>query len=89
MKSKEELDSLKNEIDILNEKLSELSDEELSEVTGGVKLDFHNGTLPYSVALHRTFLYNTLCLPNPTEEEAQAVQTMREKTEEKFNEFAR
>lgn len=35
MKSKEELDELKKEVSKLNEKLSELTEEELMQVTGG------------------------------------------------------
>ena len=35
-KTKEELKILKNEIESLNKKLSELSDDELKEVTGGI-----------------------------------------------------
>ena len=35
MKSKEELNALKEEVEALNKKLAELTDEELSEVTGG------------------------------------------------------
>lgn len=35
MKTKEELDELKNEIEELNKKLAELTDEELEQVTGG------------------------------------------------------
>ena len=35
MKSQEELNSLKNECEELNKKLSELSEDELKEVTGG------------------------------------------------------
>lgn len=36
MKTKEELKALKEEVEILNEKLAELSDEELKQVTGGI-----------------------------------------------------
>ena len=36
MKTKEELNALKEEIEILNKKLHELTDEELAQVTGGV-----------------------------------------------------
>ena len=35
MKTKEELNALKNEVETLNKKLHELTDEELAEVTGG------------------------------------------------------
>ncbi len=36
MKSKKELNAIKEEIEALNRKLSELSEEELVQVTGGV-----------------------------------------------------
>lgn len=35
MRSKEELNALKNEVETLNKKLAELSEEELTQVTGG------------------------------------------------------
>lgn len=41
MKTKEELNALKKELDAVAEKLSELSENELEEVTGGV-LAAHN-----------------------------------------------
>ena len=37
MKTKEELNALKNEVEALNKKLAELTDEELAQVTGGAK----------------------------------------------------
>ena len=36
MKTKKELNALKNEVEALNDKLSTLSEEELTQVTGGV-----------------------------------------------------
>ena len=36
MKSKEELNALKEEVEALNKKLAELTDEELEQVSGGV-----------------------------------------------------
>ena len=36
MKTKEELNALKNEVKTLNKKLAELSEEELKEVSGGL-----------------------------------------------------
>ena len=36
MKTKEELNALKEEVEILNKKLHELTDEELAQVSGGV-----------------------------------------------------
>ena len=40
MKTKEELSALKNEVEALNAKLAELSEEELMLVTGGVENPF-------------------------------------------------
>ena len=42
MKTKEELNKLKEEFETLNKKLAELSDEELKQVTGGEKVP-HTG----------------------------------------------
>ena len=39
MKSKEELNALKEEVETLNKKLHELTDEELAQVSGGVLPD--------------------------------------------------
>ena len=36
MKTKEELNALKEEVETLNKKLAELTEEELNQVTGGV-----------------------------------------------------
>ena len=36
MKTKEELNALKNEVEVLNQKLSALTEEELAQVSGGV-----------------------------------------------------
>ena len=36
MKSKEELDALKEEVEAVNEKLAELTEEEIAQVNGGV-----------------------------------------------------
>ena len=40
MKTKEELNALKEEVETLNKKLAELSEEELAQVAGGETLDF-------------------------------------------------
>ena len=37
MKTKEELNALKEEVETLNKKLHELTDEELAQVSGGLK----------------------------------------------------
>ena len=39
MKTKEELNALKEEVETLNKKLLELTEEELAQVTGGAKPD--------------------------------------------------
>ena len=39
MKTAEELNNLKEEVETLNEKLAELNEDELKQVTGGVKKD--------------------------------------------------
>ena len=39
MKTKEELSALKEEAETVNEKLHELTEEELEQVNGGIKLD--------------------------------------------------
>ena len=36
-KTKEELDALKKEVEVLNEKLNELTDEEMAQVNAGLK----------------------------------------------------
>lgn len=41
MKTKEELDALKKDIETLNKKLAELTDEELKQVIGGVTGEIH------------------------------------------------
>ena len=45
MKTKEELNALKNEVETLNGKLSELTDDELSEVFGGTAPELPATTL--------------------------------------------
>ena len=40
MKTKEELNALKNEVEALNAKLAELTEDELRQVTGGAGIDF-------------------------------------------------
>lgn len=38
MKTKEELNALKNEVETLNGKLAELSEDELKQIVGGMKI---------------------------------------------------
>ena len=42
MKTKEELNALKEEVEALNKKLAELTEEELAQVSGGRKIFFYN-----------------------------------------------
>ena len=44
MKSKEELNKLKEEVEAVNEKLAELTPEEIAQVSGGVK---HRGLIEH------------------------------------------
>ena len=39
MKTKEELNALKNEVETMDKKLSKLKDEELKQVTGGIGIE--------------------------------------------------
>ena len=48
MKTKEELDTLKEEVETLNRKLHELTDEELAQVSGGYALDILGTSLSCS-----------------------------------------
>ena len=52
MKTQEELNAIKEEIETLNKKLAELTEEELAQVTGGMTAPFGastgKGTNPYS-----------------------------------------
>ena len=41
MKTKEELNALKEEVEALNKKLAELTEEELAQVTGGQQYDIN------------------------------------------------
>lgn len=45
MKSKEELDALKEEVNNVNEKLKELTPEELEQVNVGIKLEIKSGEI--------------------------------------------
>ena len=53
MKTKEELNALKKEVESLNKKLAELTDEELAEVSGGHALDILR-MLPGSAGMSST-----------------------------------
>ena len=41
MKTKEELNAIKNEVEVLNQKLSTLTEEELTQVSGGRLLNLN------------------------------------------------
>ena len=43
MKTKEELNALKEEVETVSKKLHELTDEELAQVSGGLVPAFHGG----------------------------------------------
>ena len=43
MKTKEELNALKNEVEALNAKLAELNEDEMKEVTGGDENEWIDG----------------------------------------------
>ena len=64
MKTKEELNALKNEVEALNDKLSTLSEEELEEVCGGIE---HPGSRDYTDMQRGSepSLSKTLILPTP------------------------
>ena len=55
MKSKEELNALKEEVETLNKKLQELSEDELQQVSGGRTADEAYSEMIYNI-LHN--LYN-------------------------------
>ncbi len=42
MKTKEELEQIKNEYTVLSQKLAELTEEELKQVTGGLQYDWRD-----------------------------------------------
>ena len=64
MKTKEELKTLTRELEALNKKLAELSEEELEEVCGGIE---HPGSRDYTDMQRGSepSLSKTLILPTP------------------------
>ena len=46
MKTKEELNKLKEEVEAVNEKLAELTPEEIAQFSGGIDLPGSGGVLP-------------------------------------------
>ena len=51
MKTKEELNAIKEEVETLNRKLEELNEEEFEQVVGGVALDDEEGKRGYIVGI--------------------------------------
>ena len=51
MKTKEELNELKEEVETLNEKLHELTEEELAQVTGGAAGGPHSQSASFFIAV--------------------------------------
>ena len=52
MKTKEELNKIKEEVEAVNEKLHELTEEELAQVMGGARADWYQqipGTSPKTI----------------------------------------
>ena len=63
MKTKEELNALKEEVETLNEKLAELTEEELKQVSGGLGPSIGKKKKLYCVEcgyVERTFLEGTI-----------------------------
>ncbi len=54
MKTKEELNTLKKEVDTLNKKLTELTEEELTQVAGGCEKDEYGIEMLYNI-LHNLY----------------------------------
>ena len=61
MKTKEELNALKEEVETLNKKLAELTDEELAEVSGGQIV--HHSVLVIKPAIEPTLHEPTVPTP--------------------------
>ena len=59
MKTKQELDALKEETEKLNQKLAELTEEELQQVTGGVPYEGgYNGGVDLDTIYHSEYEFN-------------------------------
>ena len=52
MKTKEELNALKEEVETVSKKLHELTDEELAQVSGGMKQKLIPDTLPTDLPIN-------------------------------------
>ncbi len=65
MKTKEELNKLKEEVKTLNKKLAELSEEELKQVTGGFEGFHQNSAEQQGGAIY----FNSSIVGNPAESE--------------------
>ena len=66
MKTKEELNALKKEVEILNKKLAELTEDELSIVTGGVDFDLPDSSVKVEVGKWYKKVNENDCPPSPT-----------------------
>ena len=73
MKTREELNELKNEFETLNNKLKELTEEELTQVTGGVNPAYNIGAVLDSRAIELQKLEAAIDLQAVQPAEAQAV----------------
>ena len=62
MKTKEELSALKNEVEALNRKLAELTEEELAEVTGGFDFIIPDDHSDYEIHIYPS----PILPPDPT-----------------------
>ena len=89
MKTKEELNALKEEVEALSRKLHELTEDELEQVTGGVSLTIPNepleglaraGLLPELDALEQTALEHKIAT-NQVPECPQTIPVLRKSIE--------
>ena len=68
MKTKEELTALKEEVEALNKKLHELTEEELAQVTGGVTYEGGlNESLDLDTVYHSEYVFNDLYVGNKSD----------------------
>ena len=64
MKTKEELNALKEEVETLNKKLAELNEEELAQVNGGSEdKPCYNNPCGFYVNCDKCSLYSSCCNP--------------------------
>ena len=58
MKTKEELNALKEEVETVSKKLAELSEEELEQISGGIKIAVENESSWFQTILDFFFKIN-------------------------------